>query len=62
MPSCTYIPPDQLAVELGIPLKTLENLNRAGDGPPRVKLGRHTYYRQEAVRVWLRTRELGQSV
>ena len=61
MPNCVYIPHDQLAVELGISLKTLENLNRAGDGPPRVKLGRHTYYREEAVREWLWTRELSQS-
>ena len=57
LPNCIYIPPDQLAVELGISLKTLENLNRAGDGPPRVKLGRYTYYRADAVRVWLRDRE-----
>ena len=58
LPNCTYIPPDQLAVELGISLKTLLNINRAGDGPPRVKLGRHPYYRQESVREGLRTREL----
>ena len=55
------IPHSQLAEELGMSLKTLKNLNRDGDGPPRVKLGRFTYYRAEAVRDWLRTRELGQS-
>ena len=31
----------EMADMLGISLKTLENWNRAGDGPPRVKLGRH---------------------
>jgi hypothetical protein len=35
------IPHDQLAAAFGISLKTLENLNRAVDDPPRVKLGRH---------------------
>ena len=54
-----YIPHSQLAEELGISLKTLENLNRDGNGPPRIKLGRFTYYREEGVREWLRTREQG---
>ncbi len=56
-----FIPHAQLATELGISLKTLENMNRVGNGPPRVKLGRYTYYREEGVREWLRTKELGQS-
>ncbi len=45
-----YIPHDRLTADLGIFLKTLENLNRAGDGPPRVKLGRYTYYRTHIER------------
>ena len=56
-----FIPHAQLATELGISLKTLENMNRAGKAPPRVKLGRFTYYREEGVREWSRTKELGQS-
>ena len=54
-----YLPHALLADALGMSLKTLENMNRAGDGPPRVRLGRFTYYHKESVRDWLRTREQG---
>ena len=52
-----YVTPEQLAVELGISVRTLHRWHTARQGPPRVVLGRVIFYRRSSVLAWLVSRE-----
>jgi predicted DNA-binding transcriptional regulator AlpA len=52
-----YLPPEALASELGVSLRTIYRWNALGYGPPRVKLGNKVLYHISAVRDWLRANE-----
>jgi hypothetical protein len=43
----------QLAAELSTSVRTLQRLNDARLGPPRIKIGKHIYYRRVAVEQFL---------
>lgn len=49
---------DELASQLGISVATLTRWGSARQGPPFTKIGRRSLYRREAVRQWLRDREV----
>lgn len=49
--------PQQLAIELGMSLRSLQRHHDARTGPPRVNLGRHVFYRRTTVEAWLAKRE-----
>ena len=51
------ISPQQLAAELGMSLRTLQRHHDARTGPPRVNLGKHSFYRRSTVDAWLAKRE-----
>jgi predicted DNA-binding transcriptional regulator AlpA len=48
-----YLSERQLAVQLGISLRTLYRWNERGFAPPRIILGRKIIYSPDAVRSWL---------
>jgi hypothetical protein len=54
-----YAPEDQVAAELHVTKRTLQRWHAARIGPPRLIIARRPYYRREAVREWLRSREQG---
>jgi excisionase family DNA binding protein len=45
--------PQDLALELGIPIATIYKWNYSGGGPPLIKVGRHVRYRRGDVDAWL---------
>lgn len=45
--------PKELAEYLGIPLSTIYKWNYSGEGPRRLKLGKHCRYRTADVDRWL---------
>lgn len=45
----------ELADELGVPLKTVYVWNAKGTGPARVKIGKHVRYRRADLESWLAT-------
>ncbi|HEV7980848.1 helix-turn-helix domain-containing protein [Amycolatopsis sp.] len=45
--------PDDLAVFLGIPEKTLRDWRSKNYGPEWVKMGKHVRYNPETVRAWV---------
>lgn len=47
------ISPRQLAAELGMSLRTLQRHHDARTGPPRVNIGKHSFYRRSTVDAWL---------
>jgi excisionase family DNA binding protein len=47
------VSPDQLAAELGIPVKTLAEWRSRHLGPVYLRVGRHVRYRREAIDAWL---------
>jgi len=46
--------PDEVAVILGIPVKTLYQWRYKGVGPRGLRIGRHVRYRSADVEAWLR--------
>jgi predicted DNA-binding transcriptional regulator AlpA len=52
-PDLGLLTPRQLAEELHMSVRTLARLHDTRNGPPRVTLGRHLYYRRAAVDQWL---------
>lgn len=46
-----------LALRFGLKLVTLRAWRARRRGPPWISIGRKTYYRREALEVWLRARE-----
>jgi predicted DNA-binding transcriptional regulator AlpA len=54
-----YLSPSELARWLGISRRTLDRLHSLRQGPPRTAIGRKVIYRLDAVREWLRAREMG---
>ena len=51
--STSLLLPDELAIQLGIPLRTLGQWRYTGGGPRYVKVGRHVRYRRDDVDAWL---------
>ena len=47
----------QLAVEIGVSTDTLQRWETRRVGPPCVRIGRRVFYRAEAFRDWLVSRE-----
>jgi excisionase family DNA binding protein len=47
------VSPDELAAELGIPVKTLAEWRSRRLGPVYLRVGRHVRYRREAIDAWL---------
>ena len=45
--------PDEVAVFLGVPLRTVYRWRSRGEGPPGYRVGRHVRYRVEDVDHWL---------
>ena len=48
-----YLTKDELANQLRITVRTLDNWDRRGSGPPRFKCGKTILYSQVAVDRWL---------
>jgi excisionase family DNA binding protein len=48
--------PDEIAVFLGVPLRTVYRWRSRGEGPPGYRVGRHVRYRVEDVDRWLAER------
>ena len=51
------LPEDQTARELGRCPRTLKRWRNLREGPPFIRIGRQIFYRREAVRDWLLSRE-----
>ena len=52
-PMITLLDSKELAAELKIPLRTLDQWSYAGVGPAFLKVGRHRRYRRSDVDAWL---------
>lgn len=52
-----YLTPEELAKGLNKSKRTLDRWQTERTGPPRVVVGRTIYYRVDAVRQWLESRE-----
>jgi hypothetical protein len=52
-----FITERELADGLLVTARTVKRWHSLGIGPPRVLIGRTPYYRRDAVRQWLRSRE-----
>jgi predicted DNA-binding transcriptional regulator AlpA len=53
-----YASERRVASTLGISPRTLSRWNRAGIGPPKIKIGRKIFYDLEKISEWLATREV----
>jgi len=53
-----YLTPDELALSLGIGLRTLSRWHALRIGPPRISIGHLVLYRISAVEAWLRDNEV----
>jgi len=53
------ITPEQLAEQLGVTVRTLQQWNLKRTGPPRMTLNRQIFYRISSVEEWLASREQG---
>jgi transcriptional regulator with XRE-family HTH domain len=51
----------QLAVEIGVSTDTLQRWETRRAGPPCLRIGRRVYYRADAFRDWLVSRERAQA-
>lgn len=49
----------ELAIELGVPLRTLDQWAYTKTGPKTIKIGRHRRYRREDVDAWLEVKSRG---
>jgi len=47
-----HLSPEQLAEREGVPVMTVYGWNKTGDGPKRMKIGRHVRYRLADVIAW----------
>jgi len=56
-----YLTKDELASILRKSTRTLDRWDLAGDGPPKVQIGRTVLYRRQSVSEWLLTRERRQA-
>ena len=52
-----YMTPEQLAAELNKSPRTIDRWARLRIGPPRTVIGKKPYYRREAVREWMLSKE-----
>lgn len=52
-----FIPEEEYAARRGVSLRTCQRDRQLRQSPPYVIMGRRIYYRVEAVRDWLLTRE-----
>ena len=52
-----FLPEDQTARELGRCPRTLKRWRNLREGPPFIRIGRQIFYRRDAVREWLVSRE-----
>ena len=52
-----YLTIKDLAAELGVTRRTLNRWNQLREGPPITMIGGRIFYRREAVREWLLSRE-----
>lgn len=50
-----YIPPDELAEQLGVTTRTLHHWRAIGEGPARTKIGKKILYHRQDVAAWLQT-------
>jgi excisionase family DNA binding protein len=50
-----WISPEQLAAELGIPIKTVYQWRYLRTGPRGHRIGRHVRYRRRDIEAWLAT-------
>lgn len=57
-----YYSHKQLAAELKISERTLSRLLKKGDAPPRMKIGRKSFYRKQAVEAWCLSKEVSGGV
>jgi hypothetical protein len=48
---------DETACELGRCGRTLKRWRNLREGPPFIRIGRQVFYRRDAVRAWLLSRE-----
>ena len=53
-----YLTPDEAAIFLNMPVKTLEHWRARGEGPPFSPVGRHIRYDIDEVRAWMRGRRV----
>ena len=51
-----WLSPEDLAVELDVPLRSVYQWNHKGTGPTGKKIGRHIRYSRESVDKWLSER------
>ena len=54
-----WISPDELAAELGIPVKTIYQWRYLGTGPRGHRIGKHVRYRRRDIEAWLVTQADG---
>ena len=54
-----YLTRSELAAQLDITVRTLQQWQKDRTGPPLTMIGQRTFYRVGAVRDWLEARELG---
>jgi hypothetical protein len=52
-----YVRPHDLAKELRVSVRTLGRWQVRRIGPPRIVIGKQIFYRRDAVRAWLESRE-----
>jgi excisionase family DNA binding protein len=57
----SHLTVEDLANREGVPLQTIYRWNREGDGPPRMRIGRHVRYRLSDVVAWEESRIVGKS-
>jgi predicted DNA-binding transcriptional regulator AlpA len=53
--------PDWLAKYIDMPLSSVYGMNSRGDGPPRIRIGKHIRYRKSDVDAWLASRTVEQT-
>jgi excisionase family DNA binding protein len=51
--SARLVSPEEVAMFLGVPLRTVYRWRSRGDGPRAYRVGRHVRYRVEDVEAWL---------
>lgn len=51
--STPLLTPEDLSVQLGVPVTTLYVWRSRNQGPPGMRIGKHVRYRQSDVDVWL---------
>jgi len=54
-----YLSETELAKELGVCVDTLQRWRRLRQAPAHTRVGRSVLYHKDAIRVWLREREVG---